>query len=95
MERLSLRPPEYELKRGTLAYFNSFAGLVKCRVQEMRRDEDNALWIKVIVTHGRGYWKPYMTYETHSWHVTPREAVIVRNRQFVILPYRWKEMDHA
>lgn len=91
MTRLSLRPPEYELKRGTLAYFDSFAGLVKCRVQQLRRDEDGALWIKCIVTHTKGYWKPYMTYETHSWHVIPREAVFIKDRQYRIASYRWKE----
>ena len=80
-----LRESKMEIgKAGDLAYIDSFAGLVPCKVIEIT---DGAVTVKITAT--RGAYKRG-TIESHSAHyVVPRSAVRVRAWQYKISPYKW------
>ncbi|PWC98032.1 hypothetical protein [Azospirillum sp. TSO5] len=86
---------EYEAKCGTLVYWDSFAGLVPCRIEKAER-EAGQIKITVEVTADRG---PYKRGERHTksgqW-VVPRDRV--KNRRHCstqILPFAWKVPEAA
>lgn len=76
----------------TLAYFDSFAGLVPCRILAVDDWSDTSSQARVQYTATRGPYKRG-EYGTHVLrHVVPRSAVY-RSRQacghYRIRPYSW------
>jgi hypothetical protein len=70
---------EHLLKSGDLAYFDSFAGLVACRVQRITGTSGIASTAQTvrfrITASGNGTYKHGEILETHGLHVCPRPAV--------------------
>jgi hypothetical protein len=76
------------LKTGIKAYYDTFSGLIPCKVLRVYRtgNEYNAVDIKL--TAGRGAYKRGEVLQALSTqHVCPRNAVYVRNGQYRIRAY--------
>lgn len=69
----------YQLRSGDLAYFDSFAGLVACRVQRITGISgvaSTAQTVRFRITAGRNKaYKRGEIMETSALHVVPRKAV--------------------
>jgi hypothetical protein len=67
------------LKSGDLAYFDSFSGLVACRVQRITGTSGPASTAQTvrfrITASGNKAYKHGDILETHGLHVVPRNAV--------------------
>jgi len=73
----------------TLAYVDSFAGLVPCRVVAVGDWNDRYCDTRVQFTATRGAYKrgEFETVPLHT--VVPRNAVFRRNGCLIIRRYRW------
>ena len=76
------------LREGTLAFWDTFAGLVPCRVESITNCPPNSSTAHIELTAGR---KPYKCGEVHEvpiYRAVPREAVRQRKGCMTkILPY--------
>lgn len=71
-------------RAGDFAYIDGFAGLVPCKVLTI---DGASLVVRITATRG-AYKRGEVS--THSAHfVTPRSAIVFRNRQARIRPYKW------
>ena len=75
------------LKAGALAYFDTFAGLVPCRVTEIFTTAAPGYSVRFKITATRGAYKRGETLDSHSRNVVPRSAVFVRSGQYRIRRY--------
>lgn len=78
------------LRSGDLAYVDSFAGLIPCKVISItgnsgRCGSDQSVTVKL--TANRGAYKRGQTLVEWGWHIIPRYAVMKNGYQFRILPY--------
>lgn len=74
----------------TLAYWDTFQGLIPCRI--ICAKENNGLGgysFKIKLTAGRGPYKSGEELNTNALHVVPRERVRRRKYSTSILPYQW------
>ena len=75
----------------TLAYIDSFAGLIPCRIAAVGDWSDRYSLAKVQVTATRGAYKRGEWIETTLSRLVPRKAVHLRNGQYRIWAYRWSD----
>ena len=80
------------LKVGSLAYLDSFSGLVPCKVLAIKKDPENPdslFWTDVTfrVTAKRPGFERGEKLTCHGRSVIPRDAVRVRNHKYVIGDY--------
>lgn len=69
------------LASGDLAYFDSFAGLIPCRIQRVIHDErTGAKHVTVELTANRAAG---LAYKRGTWHRTTASRVIPRNHVYV------------
>ena len=77
---------------GELAYFDSFAGLIKCKVLEVLVDNKIKTHVKVKLTQSRKPFKLGEELELHGAVVVPRECIKRSGGFYVIVTdYRWKK----
>lgn len=82
------------LKTGELAYFDSFAGPVPCKVVSIASsrvaDFRPGSWqdVKAVCTADRGTYRKGETLQGQGLHFFPRKALRKRSGQFRIWPYR-------
>lgn len=76
-------------RRGTLAYYDTFAGLVPCKVMEVL--DDNKVKIKVTVAHG-AYKRGETIFGVGTNWVVPRPHVVQRSGQYKIVG-GWQYLD--
>lgn len=74
------------LKAGCLAYFDSFAGLVPCKVLRVSDDPDIAGTL-VQITADRGAYKRGTCECSNVLHTIPRECIRRSRYKCSILPY--------
>lgn len=74
------------LRVGSKAYLDSFIGLVKCVVKDIREISKGCYDVQVLITSTSGYRKGETVCTSSTW-VIPREAVYVRDGHYRILPY--------
>jgi hypothetical protein len=72
-----------------LAYFDSFAGLVPCRVIAVGDWSDNSSLANVQFTATRGAYKRGEVLTTRLSRVVPRTAIRRRMGSTTVLPYSW------
>lgn len=80
--------PNMTLKVGDLAYFDTFAGMITCRVMSITGTSGHpstGQTVKAQLTAERGAWKPGEVIETSGLHVCPRPAY--RRTRGTIKPY--------
>lgn len=78
------------LKTGGLAYFDSFAGPVPCKVLSITGTSGKAgsdQTVTVRFTAARGAYRSGETRTEWGLHIVPRRALYQRSGQFRILPY--------
>lgn len=75
------------LRVGELAFLDSFAGLVPCRVLAIGDASEALRSVRVKVTATRGAYRRGEEVESNVLNVCPREAVRRRKHGAVILPY--------
>jgi hypothetical protein len=75
----------YVARAPTLAYLDSFIGLVPCKVLSV---EDRAVTLKITAT--RGPYKRGEVLTRYANSVVPRPAVWRRKHQYAIRPYKWE-----
>lgn len=78
------------LTLGSKAYFDSFNGLIPCRVTDIRGLNglaSTSQTVTVELTANRAAYRRGETVKTSGLHVVPRNAVHVRNGQKRIRPY--------
>jgi hypothetical protein len=85
---------------GTLAYFDSFAGLIPCKVTEISDElkgdpkfagRTSSCKVRAKLTTGRGSYRRGETIESSALHIIPREFVSFRKYGARILGgYSWK-----
>lgn len=75
----------------TLAYFDSFAGLVPCRIVAVGDWDNKFSDARVQFTATRGPWKKGEFYTALLCRIVPRKAVSVRNGQYRIRAYKWSD----
>lgn len=75
----------------TLAYLDSFAGLVPCRIVAVGDWSDRYSMARIKLTANRGAYKrgEFMTVILGS--IFPRHALVTRNGQYRILAYKWSD----
>ncbi len=76
-----------ELRVGSLAYIDSFCGLIACRVTDIQPSVYSKEVTAVVTARkARGYAKgDSVTFPSH--YIIPRDAVRVRSGQYRIRPY--------
>jgi hypothetical protein len=72
-----------------LAYYDSLAGLVPCRVDSVRRVQGGRLW-RLTSTAARGPYAKGARIESNSIHVIPRTALRRRRYHTLILRHDWR-----
>lgn len=78
---------QLELKVGTLAYIDSFGGLVACKVTDIHRAQYGYEVTAIITAKtAKGYVKGESV-TLNQTAIVPRDAVHVRNHKYVIRPY--------
>lgn len=84
------------LKSGILAYFDTFNGLIPCRVLSVTKAKE---WpeIAIQLTASRGAYKRGEKLVCPPYWVVPRDAVRVRSGNYRILPYdvQCDEVEHG
>ena len=78
------------LKTGDLAYLDTFAGLVPCKVVSMTGENgrpSSSQTIVVRLTASKGAYKRGETIESNGLHVVARGAVYVSSGMFRIRPF--------
>lgn len=80
---------------GELAFYNSFSGLIPCKVLSVLslNLDNNPTKVKIITTAKRaGGWLKGEIIECPTYHVVPRESVFMHCGQFKIRNnYEWKD----
>lgn len=74
----------------SLAFFDSFAGLIPCRVSSIRGqsgDASTAQRVTFTLTASRGAYKRGETLQSFALHVVPRVCVVRHKYHTIILPY--------
>lgn len=74
------------LRSGSLAYLDTFCGLIPCRVNSIR-DTSAGRIASVTITGARTGYAKGTTEDRSTLHVIPRRAVVTRSGQYRILPY--------
>ncbi len=76
------------LAKGSLAYYDSMQGLMKCKVVSIRPGSVRSIDVEVVLTTDKhqGYEKG-VPFVTSTLHVFPRKAVRVRARTFTVSPF--------
>jgi len=78
-----------------LAYFDSFAGLVPCRVVAVGDWNDSSSLARVQYTATRGAYKRG-EFDTQTLrHIIPRSAVYTRGGQYRVRAYSWPDIIAA
>jgi hypothetical protein len=75
----------------TLAYFDSFSGLIPCRIVAVGDWNDAGSMARVKFTAKRGLFERGEFYTTPLRNIVPRHAVYRRNFRFMIRPYDWSK----
>lgn len=73
-----------------LAYFDSFAGLVPCRILSVTPHD-----VRLVVTASRGAYERGTVVETTWRHAVPRGSVWRRKYKTTILPYDLATLWHG
>lgn len=76
-----------ELRSGCLAYLDSFAGLVPCRVLSIGPGSLVMQSVRVEITAKHGPYHKGETVETNGLHAVPRKAVYCRGGHYKIRHY--------
>lgn len=76
---------------GTLAYFDSFGGLVPCRIVRVVETSCHQTAVFVKLTASRGPYARNETVQTSISRVVPRSSIRRRKYTTIIMPYSWKE----
>ena len=75
---------------GELAYWDTFAGLVPCKVLEIRSNELDRLSLRVKLTATRGAYKRGEVAWVRSRAIVPRGSVRTRNhKHLIVADYEW------
>jgi hypothetical protein len=80
----------------TLAYIDSFAGLIPCRVLSIETEKESAplsinyIRVKVTARASRAY-EAGQILELTGRAVVPRHAVRRSRGRLIIMPYAWKD----
>jgi len=80
------------MTRGPLAYLDSFAGLVPCRIVETVLDESAQWRFRVRYTATRA---PYERDNVEDWparRIVPRGVISRRGQSLIVRPYSWREI---
>ena len=90
------------LKAGELAYYDSFAGLIPCKVVrvfiervELSYGNLGSPRAEIVLTAARPGYKRGEAIQAVAHHVVPRRAVRRRNGQFRIMPYSHEVTSNA
>lgn len=76
------------LTADSFAYWDTFAGLVPCRVISITDDNGcPKVKFKLTARHARGPYKYGEEHEDFAFFVPPRAAVVMRGRQYRIRPF--------
>ena len=89
----------YRFNPGALAYFDSFAGMVPCKVKEVAKGGPHAGWmvaahdvVTAVVTAKRGSYRKGEVLKLGAHQCVPRPHVVVRSGQYrVRTNYSWCE----
>ena len=74
------------------AYFDSFAGLVPCRIVAVGDWADPSSLTRIQITAKRGAYRRGEFITEPLRHVVPRSAVHVRSGQYRIWAYDWTKL---
>jgi hypothetical protein len=75
------------LKTGMAARFDTFAGLIPCRVRAIRVDRDGDKLATIDITRDRGAYRRGEMLEVHARYVIPVKSVFTRCGQYRIRAY--------
>lgn len=75
-----------------LAYWDTFSGLIPCRITGATPGESGTgMRLAIEITAARGPYRRGETLETSALFVVPRDRVRRRRWSTSILPYRWSD----
>jgi hypothetical protein len=83
------------LKTGMLAYYDTFAGLIPCKVTKVFKDSGDCGTVvkaEFILTSDRQAYKKGEVLTDLAFHVIPRKAIRKTRYSSLIMPYEY-ELD--